>query len=106
LQHAHHAPTHPVLGNFAALDPVDGNAQPPHSPPGNAEMVRPIMRENLGFVTSPAVSKVTKTKEVVTLLVNSRWSIFNAIKGSIARGRYSISLISQRHMQAWVSARF
>jgi hypothetical protein len=30
LQHAHHVPTHPVLGNFAAHDPVDGNAQPLH----------------------------------------------------------------------------
>jgi hypothetical protein len=47
----------------------------------------------------------TRVKEVLTLLVKSWRSIFNAIKGRVAKGIYSIFLTSRRHMQARVSAR-
>jgi hypothetical protein len=41
----------------------------------------------------------TSVKEVVTLLVKSRWSISTAIEVSFNRGMYAVSLAFQRRMQ-------
>jgi hypothetical protein len=45
-------------------------------------------------------------KDVVTLLVKSRWSINNALGVGVTRGMYSISLAFKRYMQDCFSGRF
>ena len=55
-----------------------------------------VLRETVGLRESAEIP--TGVKEVLTLLVKSRWSISTAIEVSFNRGMYAVSLAFQRHM--------
>jgi hypothetical protein len=48
----------------------------------------------------------TDVKGVVTLLVNARWSISNAMEVGFTRGMASVASTLKHHMQDCFSARF